>query len=211
MMTRMPSAVATSVRMTVRITPTRSAMRPQRNLPAAPPTKSRPSAVPIPATVELLAMSAKGRNVMNPVRVELSIIPIAARALKPRGSRMPQPVTRSPPPFSSGVAPPAPSRRRTISRAPATRSPSRPYVAPAASAAPPRAPPADGRRAKGDEARARGFPAVPREVVGAERRAAPAVFVGFRDQRRRQRVLHARAEAGGEQDDEQRQKAAGRA
>src|SRR5437899_3315912 len=51
MMTRMPSAVAASVRMTVRITPTRAATRPQRNLPAAPPTKSRPSAVPMPAAV----------------------------------------------------------------------------------------------------------------------------------------------------------------
>src|SRR2546430_4499296 len=55
-------ALPISVRMTVRITPTRAATRPQRNLPAAPPTKSRPSAVPMPATVEPLAMSAKGRR-----------------------------------------------------------------------------------------------------------------------------------------------------
>jgi len=47
--------------------------------------------VPTPATEEPLAIKAKGRNVRKPVRVALSIMPMAVRATKPRASRMPQP------------------------------------------------------------------------------------------------------------------------
>ena len=88
----MPSAVASSVRTTVRTIPTRSATRPQTNLPAAPPAKRTASAPPTPATVTPFSRR-KGRKVSTAVRVAVSTIPTAASAWKPRASRIPQPPT----------------------------------------------------------------------------------------------------------------------
>jgi hypothetical protein len=69
----MPTPVAVSVMITVRITPSRSARTPQANLPTAPPAKISISAKPTARTDDPLAMRRKGRKVSSPVRVEESI------------------------------------------------------------------------------------------------------------------------------------------
>ena len=123
----MPSAVAPSVSTTVRITPTRSAMTPQANLPTAPPANTSASAVPTPATVRPLAISAKGRKVSRPVRVALSIMPTAESAWKPRASLMPQPRwARAASRAASSAAAPVPSRTRIARIATAAASPRTP-------------------------------------------------------------------------------------
>ena len=77
---RMVAPVATSVMMTVRITPSRSASAPQANLPTAPPANTSMRASPTACTVEPLAIRRKGRKVRKPLRVELSMIWMAERA-----------------------------------------------------------------------------------------------------------------------------------
>ncbi len=115
------------------MTPSRSATRPQANLPAAPPAKSSAIAVPIPATDEPFAISANGRKVRKPVRVALSIMPIAVRAWKPRRSRMPHPELAAPgaaePSSTSGI--PVPSRASATRVKIAAAMPRTPYAAPA--------------------------------------------------------------------------------
>src|SRR5207244_1509011 len=105
----------------------------QANLPAAPPAKSSAIAVPTPATEEPFAISANGRNVRKPVRVALSIMPIAVSAWKPRRSRMPHPELVAPgaaePSSTSGI--PVPSRASTKTIAIAAAIPRTPYAAPA--------------------------------------------------------------------------------
>src|SRR3972149_3526794 len=134
--------------------PSRSAARPQTNLPVAPPAKTRARAPPTPATVAPLAMSANGRDVRNAGRVALSVMPRAEAA------RGPPP----PPPAAQG------GRGRRHDR-------------------------------PGD------LPEIPREVVGAERGPAKTRLVGLRDERRGERVLDARAEAGEQEHEEERREA----
>src|SRR5437867_1410058 len=88
---RISTVVAASVMTTVRITPTRSATTPHTNLPVAPPANTSANASPTPPTPRPLAIRMNGMKVRKPVRVALSIMPIAQSAPKPRPSRMPQP------------------------------------------------------------------------------------------------------------------------
>ena len=72
-------------------------------------------------------MSAKGRNVRRPVRVALSIMPIADRAWKPRVSRIPQPLPSYPGARAAVAdAPPVASRVRRSTMASVAASPRTP-------------------------------------------------------------------------------------
>ena len=128
---RISAVVAASVMTTVRITPTRSATTPHTNFPVAPPANTSANARPTPPTPRPLAMRMNGMKVRKPVRVALSIMPIAHSAEKPRPSRMPQPLDVTCSARSRGSAAPAPSRLSIGTMASAAATPSTPYVAPA--------------------------------------------------------------------------------
>ena len=171
--------------------PDRAAREDER---AAPCRRRRPTSP--------FAISAKGRNVRKPVRVALSIMPMAVRAPKPRVSRMPQPAIadaagRSPLSGTSGVrraqhAQDAERRRAT---------PITPYAIDAV-----RQPMNVAARATA--ARHHDLADVAGEVVGSERGAPRARLVRPGDERRRERVLDAGADPGHQQDAQERRESA---
>ena len=126
--TRIALPVATSVMMTVRMTPSLSASAPQRNLPTAPPAKTSISARPIACTVEPLAIRRKGRKVRKPLRVELSMTWMAASAWKPRASRMPQSVEERDVSLRATISTPARRRKSTRRMTTAAARPTAAYV-----------------------------------------------------------------------------------
>ena len=83
--------VASSVRITVRRMPTRSARRPHTSLPAAPPTNTRARPKPTLATLAPLAMNRNGKKVRKPVRQALSMSWMVLSSAKPVGSVKPHP------------------------------------------------------------------------------------------------------------------------
>ena len=79
----MPSAVTVSVSQTVATAPMRAPMKAQTSLPAAPPANTNVSARPTVCRLAPFAVSTKGRNVRNAMRVALSITPIESSSGKP--------------------------------------------------------------------------------------------------------------------------------
>src|SRR3954465_15603882 len=80
---RMPSAVKPSVSQTVATTPMRAPIQAQTSLPAAPPTNTSVRASPTVGSDAPFAVSRNGRNVRNPMRVALSMIPIESSTGNP--------------------------------------------------------------------------------------------------------------------------------
>ena len=81
---RMPAAVVPSVMSTVGSIPRRAPAKPQTSFPAAPPAKTNVSATPISESPAPFARNKNGRKVRKPIRVALSIMPMASRRRKPR-------------------------------------------------------------------------------------------------------------------------------
>jgi hypothetical protein len=80
------AAVPPSVASTVPVTPMRAPSQPHENLPAAPPMKTKTSAVPIIGVEAPFALRRKGRKVRRPIRTAVSRTPIANSTLKPNAA-----------------------------------------------------------------------------------------------------------------------------
>ena len=75
--------VRPSVRHTVAITPMRAPTKAQTSLPAAPPANTSVSESPTVGRLAPFASSTNGRKIRKPMRVALSIMPIASSSGKP--------------------------------------------------------------------------------------------------------------------------------
>src|SRR5262249_12274762 len=141
-----------------------------------------------------LAISTNGVSVSTPVRAPLSRMPMAASAVKPRASRIPQPSPGGRPSAARGAALPTPSLASTIAAAAARTSPIAPPLAPA-----------DAGGAELDARRGRPLPDTAGEVARAERGAPAPRLERLRHQRRRQRMLHAGGETSHQEHRHQRE------